>query len=148
MSKKLAEMFGALAEGLESAAAAARQIEGGYANATAKSGDSAADGVAGGAAGSKTTKAAASAPVAGKPAKPAKAKPAAITFETLKAKLTELVNSKGKEAAKEILSEFGAAKLVDLDEENYADAHAKAVEAMAAEEEDPTADDSDDMFGS
>lgn len=114
----------------------------------AKSPNTAVDAVAGSSAGSKGKKATPPAEVAAKPAaKSAKPKAAAITFEVLKAKLTELVNAKGKEAAKEILSGFGAPKLVDLDEENYTEAHSQAVAAMAEEEPDDTSGDADDMFG-
>jgi hypothetical protein len=45
-----------------------------------------------------------------------------------------------------LLSEFGIAQLKDLEEENYGDLHAKAVELMAAEEGETGEE--DDMFGS
>ena len=144
---KLSALYGALAEGLENAAAAARQLEAADDLESAKSESAPVDAVAGSTGGSKGKSAAAAPAVAAKPAKAAKApKAPAITFEVLKAKLSELVNTKGKEAAKEILSQFGASKLVDLDEENYAEAHAAAVAAMAEDEEDTSGGD-DDMFG-
>lgn len=139
MNKQISALYGSFAAGLETAAAAARQLEalddGDESHATAPASNGATNGAANGKAAKET-----------KPAKAAK-KPAApaITFEVLKAKLTELVNTKGKEAAKEILSTYGAPKLVDLDEENYADAHAAAVAAMA--EPDAAAGDDEDMFG-
>jgi hypothetical protein len=147
MSKKLAEMFGALAEGLENAAAAARKIEGEYGNADAKSPSGAADGVAGKSAGSKGSKGAAAPAVAGKSAKAGKAAAPAVTFDDVKAKLTELMEAKGKQEVKELLSEFGAAKLADLDEGDYTEVHAKAVEKLAAEEDGDGDGDDDDMFG-
>lgn len=147
MSKKLAEGFDKLASALEQAAEAARSLESAINTADAKSGNGSDDGVAPGKPGPKGSKGAGAAAVADKPAKGGKAKPPAITFDILKAKLTELVNAKGKEAAKEILSEFGAPKLVDLDEENYAEAHSKAVAALAADDEDDSGGDDDDMFG-
>jgi hypothetical protein len=147
MSKVLAAHFAALAEGLEAAAAAARALEGAYDNATAKSQSASDDAVAGKPAGSKGKGAAAAPAVAGKPAAKGKAKAPVITFDDVKAKLTELMNTKGKDAVKEILSEFGAAKLADLDTDSYADAHAKAVAAMAEEEEATEAGGDDDLFG-
>ena len=146
MSKTLAEAFGQLAEATEAAAVALRKIEGAYANASAKSGDSAADAVAGKSSGSKGSKGAAAAAVAGKSAKGGKVKAPTITFEDVQAKLTELMESKGKQAVKELLSEYGAAKLKDLEEENFSEIHAKAVELLNADEDGD--DDDDDMFGS
>lgn len=146
MSKKQAELFGKLAEGLEGAAAAARELEAAYANADAKSGSAAVDAVAAGGAGSKGAKGPAAAAVAGKPAKGGKAKPPAITFDDVKSKLTDLMNVKGKDVVKAIMSEFGIAKLGELEEDNYADVHAKAVAALVEEEpDDPNGE--DDMFG-
>lgn len=145
MSKKLAESFGKLATALEEAAQAVREIENANAIADAKSSDGDNNAVASSKPGPKGSKTA-TAPVAEKPAKGGKAKAPAVTFDILKAKLTELVNIKGKEAAKDILSDFGAAKLVDLDEENYAEAHSKAVALLAADETDSD-DDADNLFG-
>lgn len=149
MNKQISALYGSFAAGLETAAAAARQLEAMQdeespaAPAAVLNGST--NGATNGAANGKAAEKVAP-PV--KPAKAAKTKAAtpAITFEVLKAKLTELVNTKGKEAAKEILSTFGAPKLVDLDEENYADAHAAAVAAMA-EADEPASTDDDDMFG-
>lgn len=143
MNKQISALYGSFAAGLETAAAAARQLEalddGDESHATAPASNGASNGATNGAANGKAAKETKPAKAAKKPAAPA------ITFEVLKAKLTELVNTKGKEAAKEILSTYGAPKLVDLDEENYADAHAAAVAAMA--EPDAAAGDDEDMFG-
>lgn len=140
MTKK-SDLYSAIAD-LFTQLASAEEVEDG------KSVGGTVNAAAGGAAGGKGKGATAAAPVVAKPAaKSAKPKAAAITFEVLKAKLTELVNAKGKEAAKEILSGFGAPKLVDLDEENYVEAHAQAVAAMVDDEPEVPADD-DDMFGS
>lgn len=147
MSKKFSDAMESLALSLEAGAAAARAAGAAAGVSDAKSGDSAADAVAPKSAGSKGKAAAATEAVAAKPAKAAKAKAAAITFEVLKAKLTDLVNSKGKEVAKEILSSFGAAKLVDLEEDEYQNAYNSAVEALNAEEETETTEEADDMFG-
>lgn len=146
MSKTLAEQFGAMAEGLEAAAVAARNMEAAYANAGSKSEDGAGDGVAGKSAGSKGSKGAAAGAVAGKPAGKGKTKAPVITFEDVKTKLTELMNLKGKDAVKTILSEYGAARLADLAEENFAEVHAEAVKGMA-EDEAPPEGDGDDLFG-
>ena len=145
MSKVLAEAFGELAESMENAASALRKIESAYANAGAKSGGEAADAVAGKSAGSKGSKAAPTAAVAGKSAKGGKVKTPAITFDDVQGKLTELMEANGKQAVKELLSEFGAAKLKDLEEDNYAEIHAKAVELLNADEGE--GEDDDDMFG-
>jgi hypothetical protein len=143
---KFSDALSKLADALDTAASAVREAEAAAGVGAAKSEDSATDGVASKPAGPKAKGAAAAAPVAAKPAKGGKAKAPAITFEILKAKLTDVVNAKGKDAAKEILSEFGAVKLVDLDEDSFADAYAKAVEALSEEDEvDSTAD--VDMFG-
>lgn len=136
-----------LAAALDSAAEAARAAGASIDVEDAKSGNSAADAVAKPAAGSKTKAPAAAAPVAAKPAKAGKAKAPPITFEALKAKLSDVVDNKGKEAAREILSAFGAAKLVDLEEDDYEKAYSDAVAALAEEVETETTDDSDDMFG-
>lgn len=148
LSQQLKEAFGAFAEALENAAAAARTIEGVYANASAKSADSAADGVAGNkpVAGGKAGPAAKT--VAAKPAVKPKGKPAGPTFDDVKTALTELMNAKSKESVKEILSEFGVAKLAELGEDSYADVLDKAREAMAPEPEPEGGNDDDDMFGS
>lgn len=150
MNKQISALYGSFAAGLETAAAAARQLEAMQdedstpTTATAEvHTNGATNGATNGKAAEETTVKPAK---AAKAAKPAKAAAPAITFEVLKAKLTELVNTKGKEAAKEILSTFGAPKLVDLDEENYADAHAAALAAMAEADEPPAAED-EDMFG-
>jgi len=140
MSKK-AELYTAIAEAFAALAGLEATEDG-------KSLGGAVDAVAGGAAG-KGKKGAASDAVAAKPAgKSAKGKAAAVTFDVLKAKLTELVSAKGKEAVKEILSDFGAPKLVDLAESDYPAAYAQAVAAIAADEEEETTEDDDDMFGS
>jgi len=57
----------------------------------------------------------------GKKAK-GKGKPAVeeVTLDSLKDKLTELVNKKGKDAAKELLKKAKVAKLSDLQEKHYA----------------------------
>jgi len=146
MSKKLAEIYGRMAEALEAAGAAARELETGYDKSGGDEASGADDGVAGGGAGSKGKAVAAAKKVAGKPAKSGKAKPPAITFEDLKTKLTELMDLKGKEVVKTLMSEFGAAKLVEIEEDSYADVMAKIDEAMVADEEEVTTDD-DDMFG-
>jgi hypothetical protein len=135
---KQTDAFGKLAEALENAATAARELEAAGSAATTTAADEVVPDAG-------TKKKSGAKPAAEKPAKPAKAKTPAITFEILKAKLTELVNTKGKEAAKEILSEFGAPKLVDLSEDDYSDAHAKAVAALADDEE--PAGEEEDMFG-
>lgn len=145
MSKKLVAQFEALAAAFESAAAAATALAGAVANTDAKSGAGADDGVADSDAGSKGKKAAPAKEVAAKPAKGGKAKAPTFTFDDVKGKLTELMNAKGKDAVKTILSEFGAAKLADVDEGQYADVHAKALEAINADEEEASED--DDMFG-
>lgn len=147
MSQQLKEAFGNLAEALDNAAAAARVIEGVYANATAKSPDSAGDGVAGGKSVTGGKGGAPAKTVATKPAAKTKAKPAGPTFEDVKAKLTELMNLKGKEIVKEILSEFGVTKLGDLTEDSYEDVVEKAATAMEPDEEPGNPDDPDDMFG-
>lgn len=146
MSKTLAALFGELASATEQQAAALRKLEGAYANASTKSEDSSGDGVAQAPAGSKDKKGAAAGAVAGKSAKPAKAKAPAVTFDDVKTKLTELMEKNGKQAVKELLSEYGAAKLADLEEDNYAEVVEKATEALAGGDE-PEADEDDDMFG-
>lgn len=147
MSKALSGMFGELAEALEAAGAAARKIEDGYANAAAKSGSATGDAVAGGTSGSEGKKTAATAPVAAKTTKGSKAKTTVTTFDAVKAGLTELMNAKGKDAVKSILSEYGAAKLADLEEDSYTEVLAKAKEAAAEQEEAAGTEDPDDMFG-
>lgn len=145
---KKSEILGDLATALEQAAAAVRKLESADEIVATKSSNEAGDGATSSAprAGKKSAPAAAAA-VATKPAKGAKAKAAAITLDVLRAKLTELVNAKGKDVAREILSGLGAAKLTDLDEDNYADAHAQAVEKLNEEEEEAAEDDDTDLFG-
>ena len=145
MSKLLQTHFGELAEALENAAAAARKLEGAYGNATAKSTGTADDGVAGKTAKPSGASTAPAKKVAAKSAAGGKSKAPVITFDDVKAKLTELMEAKGKETVKQLLSEFGAAKLGDIGEENYGEIHARAVAAMV-DEEDGGGDD-DDMFG-
>ncbi len=71
----------------------------------------------------------------GKPA--GKAKAAAdddeVTFETLKEKISELVNSKGKDAAKAILKTFKVEKLSDVAEAKFAKINAALDEALGEE---------------
>lgn len=146
MSKKLAEIYGRMAESFEAAGAAARELESGYSKSGGDPAGEADDDVAVSPAGSKAKASAASKKVASKPAKGGKAKPPAITFEDLKTKLTELMDLKGKDVVKAIISEFGASKLAEIEEDSYADVVAKVDEAMADEvEEEPAGD--DDMFG-
>lgn len=147
MSKSLKDAFEALGEALEAAAAAARQIEGVYANSTSKSPNETGDAVA--PADKPRGKAKSDAPpVAAKPTGRGKAKGPAITFEILKAKLTEVVNLKGKEEVKTLMSEYGATKLVDIDEESYQEVFDKA-SALLVEEDEPESGGGadDDMFG-
>lgn len=94
----------------------------------------------------KSTGKAATKPVVAKPAgsgKKTKTAPA-ITFDDVKTKMTDLMNTKGKEVTKTILSEFGVGKLVELEESSYADIVAKIDEAMA---EDEAPDEDEDLFG-
>lgn len=86
-------------------------------------------------------------PAKGKPAagKPAKGKPAAadddeVTFESLKEKVTEVVNSKGKDAAKAILKQFKVEKLSDVPEAKFAKINAALDEALGEAG-------GDDLFG-
>lgn len=147
-NKKLAELFGQLAEHVEGAASTLRKIEGVLENEDTKSGGAGDDGVAARPAKSAGKKGAESKAVAGKPAAGAKKKAPAITFDALKEKLSEVMETTGlgKQKVKELLSEFGATKLNDVDESDYADLHEKAVEALAAAA-DGGDDDDDDMFG-
>lgn len=145
---KFSDAFDKIAEGLEAAAVAVREAGAAAGTASAKSEDSTGDGVASGKSGSKGKTAPAAEPVAKPASKAGKAKAPTITFEILKAKLTDLVNAKGKESVKQLLSELGAARLGDLDEEQYTEAHTKAVELLNADEEEPaTEGDNDDLFG-
>lgn len=144
MSKVIAGHFSELADALESAAAAVRKIEGAYENAGTKSADVAANAGAGKPA--KPVGKAAPAAVAAKPAKGGKPKTPDITFDDVKAKLSELMEAQGQQVVKELLSEYGVAKLKDLEEDSYAECHAKAVEKLAEDTSEPVAED-DDMFG-
>lgn len=146
MSKKLEAAFAKLAEALAMATEAAQEVATQYAVAGVKSGEGTGNGVAGGNAGSAGKGTPAAKTVAGKPAGGGKAKAPVVTFDDVKTALTELMNAKGKDAVKELMSEFGAAKLTEVEEANYADLLAKAKEAMAPDEE-PAADADDDMFG-
>lgn len=143
-AKKVGELFGELAESLENAASTLRKIQNEFDGDATKSGGDAADGASGGAGGSGGKKGAAGKAVAAKSAKGGRSKAPSIDFDAVKEKLSELMTANGKQAVKEILSEFGAAKLADLEESDYAEVHAKAVEALNADE---GSDDDDDMFG-
>lgn len=80
-----------------------------------------------------------------KPAGKGKGKPIAstpeVTLEDVKAKMTEVVKTHGRDTAIAILTEFGAAKLTELSEDDYAAALAKAEEVLAAEPEGDEAED-------
>lgn len=143
MSK--AELFGKIAEGLEEAAAAFRELEGEMSNTGAKSSGSSNNGVAGKA--SKPADKANTSGVAGKSGKGGKK--ATVTIEQLKEKMTELINTegKGKDSVMAILSEFGVAKLVELKEDDYADALAKVIEEINREDSDEGDGTDDDLFG-
>lgn len=67
-----------------------------------------------------------------------------INFDTLKEKITNLVKSKGKEAAKTLLTKFKVGKLGDLPEAKFAKLDAELDKALAAEDDDSG---SDDLFG-
>ena len=142
------ETLGQLAEALENAAAAVRKLESAEETATVKSADAPADGVA--APVPKPGRKAKAIPeqVDAKPTPERATKPAVpvITVDQLKAKLTELVNLGGKEKVKTIINSFGAPKLVDLDEDHYAEAYSQAIAAIAAEDA-PPAEDENDLFG-
>lgn len=137
------DFLASLAEGLEAAAAAVREME--ASEDVDKSGDSGTDldGVAEPAS-KPGAKATVKAVVAKSAAGGKKKAPPAPTFEDIKVKMTDLLNTKGKEVVKSLLSEFGVAKLVDIDAESYTDISTKIDEAIAEEEND---EDEDDLFG-
>lgn len=68
-------------------------------------------------------------PAAGK-GKPAAADDDEVTFDSLKEKVTEVVNSKGKDAAKAILKQFKVEKLSDVPEAKFAKINAALDEAL------------------
>lgn len=80
----------------------------------------------------------------GKPAGKAKAAEAeeeTIDFDSLKAKITEVMNSKGKDEAKAILKKFKVEKLSDLPEAKFGKLNEALDAALGAEE------DGGDLFG-
>jgi len=66
-----------------------------------------------------------------------------VDFNSLKEKITDLVKSKGKEAAKDLLKKFKVEKLGDVPEAKFAKLDAELDKALA--EEDDAG--SDDLFG-
>jgi hypothetical protein len=66
-----------------------------------------------------------------------------ITLETLKAKVTDLVDKQGKDAAKALLKKAKVEKLVDLAEKHYEKFNTLLDEALKAGGE----EDEDELFG-
>lgn len=77
-----------------------------------------------------------------KAAAPAEPEDEEITLDSLKAKITEVVESKGKDAAKDILKKYKVAKLSDLPEAKYVKLDADLTAALADGEESD-----DDLLG-
>lgn len=148
MSKK-SEQYGAIAEAFENLGIAFRALEGTEENQDTKSPNAAGDAVASGAGKPGRPKGNAAPAVDTKPAGKPKGKPPAaptVTYDALRAKLTELMTLKGKEVAKEILNGFGVNLLKELNESDYAEANSQAIAALAADDEVVT-EDEDNMFG-
>lgn len=126
------DMLDTLAEGLETAAAAVRElIEEGVFNA-----EDAPD----------EPLEPATPPKKGVTVKKAGGKKKIVTFDELKEKMTDVMNAHGKEVVKGVMSEFGVQKLIEIDETSYADVMEKLNEAVAAAEAGAGGDD-DDLFG-
>lgn len=77
------------------------------------------------------------------PAKPAgvkgKAKPAAkkaVTEDEVRAAAQALIKAKGRQAAMDILAEYSAAKIADIEEEQYAAAKKSFEDALEADDDD------------
>lgn len=62
-----------------------------------------------------------------------------MDIDTVRAKLTELMDAKGKDKMIEALEHVGAGKLGDVDESQYQDLYDKADELLSAEEEEAPA---------
>lgn len=76
------------------------------------------------------------APAKSRKRKPAAAEPEKVTAAQVRAALQELSATKGKTKMVEVLAEFDAAKLADVEEDQYAAVLAAAKAAMEAEDED------------
>lgn len=91
----------------------------------------------------KPVRGAAKSAPAGKPAAKKAAKKVtdedSLDIDTVRAKLTELMDAKGKDKMIEALEHVGAGKLGDVDESQYQDLFDKAEELLAEEEEEAPA---------
>lgn len=71
----------------------------------------------------------------GKPAVKARPKAAAVTEDDVRAAAQALIKAKGRQAALDVLGEYSAGKIADLEEGQYAEVK-EALEAATADEDD------------